>query len=111
MLHCNLGCVPLTLTTLVKSFHPCRLLDVKQGQTMLASIAIVKRNAALITRSSHLISIRHDATASVVLFFLNHDGAERLARSSIRLLPNLATTDVRNFTFLIKLLELSVLVR
>lgn len=45
---------------------------------------------------------------SVVLFFPNHDGAERLARSSIRLLPNLATTDVRNFAFLIKLLELSV---
>lgn len=57
------------------------------------------------------IHIRRDATASVVLFFPNHDGAERLARSSIRLLLNLATTDVRNFTFLIKLLKLSVLVR
>lgn len=51
------------------------------------------------------------AMQSVVLFFPNHDGAERLARSSIRLLPNLATTDVRNFAFLIKLLELSVFVR
>lgn len=68
----------------------------------------MRLNRAIISFNIH---ISRDATASVVLFFPNHDGAERLVRSSIRLLPNLATTDVRNFTFLIKLLELSVLVR
>jgi len=32
--------------TLVESFHPCYLSNVKQGQMMLASVASVKWNAA-----------------------------------------------------------------
>jgi len=36
----------LTLATLVESFHPCYLSNVKQRQMMLASVASVKWNAA-----------------------------------------------------------------
>jgi len=40
----------LTLATLLELFHPCRLLNIKQGQMMLASVASVKRNALLMTQ-------------------------------------------------------------
>jgi len=38
----------LTLATLVESFHPCYLSNVKQRQMMLASVASIKWNAAIV---------------------------------------------------------------
>jgi len=38
----------LTLTMLIELFHPCRLSNGKQGQTMLASVVSVKWNVACV---------------------------------------------------------------
>jgi len=39
-----------TLATLLELFHSCCLLNIKQGQMILASVASVKWNAPLMTQ-------------------------------------------------------------